>query len=57
MPVIKCPNGKWRIGSGPCMYTSEAAAERAYKAYRAKEHSAKSSKGGILGGVKGKGNG
>lgn len=41
MPVLKCPNGKYRIGSGPCMYTSKAAAERAYAAYRAKKHSPK----------------
>lgn len=41
MPVIKCPNGKYRIGSGPCVYTSKGAAERAYAAYRAKEHSQK----------------
>lgn len=34
MPVLKCSNGKWRIGSGPCMYTSKASAERAYKGYR-----------------------
>lgn len=39
MPVRKCANGKYRIGSGPCMYTSKAAADRAYAAYRAKKHS------------------
>jgi len=33
MPVIKCSNGKWRIGSGPCVYTSKAKADRAYTAY------------------------
>ena len=38
MPVSKCPNGKYRIGSGRCMYTSKAAAERAYRAYLAKKH-------------------
>ena len=37
MPVRKCSNGKWRIGEGPCMYTSKEKAERAYAAYRAKE--------------------
>jgi hypothetical protein len=37
MPVRKCPNGKYRIGNGPCVYTSEAAANRAYKAYLAKQ--------------------
>ena len=39
MPVILCPeNGKYRIGSGPCIYTSKAAAVRAYQAYLAKTH-------------------
>ena len=38
MPVIKCGQNKWRIGSGPCIYTSKASAERAYAAYRAKTH-------------------
>lgn len=39
MPVFKCPNGKYRIGSGQCMYTSKAKALRAYAAYRAISHS------------------
>ena len=34
MPVLPCENGKYRIGNGPCMYTSKAAAERAYKELR-----------------------
>lgn len=38
MPVKKCPNGKWRIGSGPCMYTSKEAADKAYRAYLAKSN-------------------
>lgn len=38
MPVNKCSNGKYRIGSGPCMYTSKAKAEKAYKAYLAKKN-------------------
>lgn len=38
MPVLRCPNGLWRIGSGKCMYKTKAAAERAYKAYLAKKH-------------------
>ena len=47
MPVIKCPNGKYRIGSGPCMYTSKAKADRAHAAYRARKHSGgKAKKGG-----------
>lgn len=37
MPVIK-KGGKWAIGSGRAMYKSRAAADRAYKAYRAKKH-------------------
>lgn len=37
MPVVKCPNGKWRIGSGPCVYRSKATAERAYRAYLVKK--------------------
>lgn len=41
MPVKKCDNGKYRIGSGKCMYDTKAAAERAYKAYLAKKHSKK----------------
>jgi len=38
MPVHKCPNGKYRIGSGKCMYDSKAKAETAYKGYLAKKH-------------------
>jgi len=37
MPVIKCSNGKYRIGSGPCMYRSKSKAQRAYRAYLRKE--------------------
>lgn len=37
MPVYKCSNGKWRIGSGSCMYKTKVAAERAYAAYRTKQ--------------------
>ena len=33
MPVRKCSTRKWRIGNGPCVYTSESAAQTAYKAY------------------------
>ena len=35
MPVHKCPNGKYRIGSGKCIYDSKEKAERAYKGYLA----------------------
>jgi len=38
MPVIKCPDGKYRIGTGPCMYEKKEDADRAYKAYLAKKH-------------------
>ena len=38
MPVHKCPNGKYRIGSGKCMYDSKEKAERAYKAYLVHKH-------------------
>lgn len=35
MPVERCDNGKYRIGSGECMYTSRSSAQRAYVAYLA----------------------
>lgn len=38
MPVHKCPNGKYRIGNGKCIYDSKAKAERAYKGYMAHKH-------------------
>lgn len=38
MPVKKCSNDKYQIGSGPCMYKSKARAEKAYAAYRAISH-------------------
>ena len=37
MPCIKV-GSKWKLGSGKPMYTSKAACERAYAAYRAKKH-------------------
>lgn len=37
MPVIRCSNGKYRIGSGKCIYTTKAAADKAYRAYLAKK--------------------
>ena len=39
MPVKKCSSGKYKIGSGKCMYKSKSKAKRAYRAYRAKKHS------------------
>jgi len=41
MPIYACGDGKYRIGDGPCMYTSKPAAERAYVAYLAAEESSK----------------
>lgn len=41
MPVIKCGNGKWRIGSGKCMYTTKKKATAAYRAYLAKKKKGK----------------
>ncbi len=41
MPVTKCKNGKYRIGSGKCMYDKKSDADAAYKAYLAKKHSKK----------------
>lgn len=41
MPVKKCSNGKWKIGSGKCMYKTKEKAIRAYKAYLAKKNSKK----------------
>jgi len=38
MPVHKCPNGKFKIGSGKCMYDSKEKAEKAYKGYMAHKH-------------------
>ena len=38
MPVSKCSNGKYKIGSGKCMYDSKEKAEVAYKGYLAKKH-------------------
>lgn len=32
MPVIKCPNGKWRIGRGKCIYDTEEKAIEVYQA-------------------------
>ena len=38
MPVRKCSNGKWRIGSGDCMYDTKETAEKAYAGYRASKY-------------------
>ncbi len=39
MPVLKCSNGKYRIGIGKCMYKTKVDAVKAYAAYRAISHS------------------
>jgi hypothetical protein len=36
MPCKQCSGGKWRIGKGPCKYTSKEKCQAAYKAYLAK---------------------
>jgi len=41
MPVYKCSNGKWRIGTGPCVFTSKEKAEKAWAAVRIAKHSRK----------------
>ena len=33
MPCVKCSNGKWRLGSGKCMYTSLKNCKKAEAAY------------------------
>ncbi len=33
MPVRQCPNGKWRIGEGECIYDTKEKAESAYRGY------------------------
>ena len=33
---MRCSNGKWRIGTGPCMYQSKDSVTKAYRAYLAK---------------------
>jgi hypothetical protein len=38
MPVRKCSNGKWRIGSGDCIYDTKKSAESAYAGYRASKY-------------------
>jgi len=37
MPVTKCSNGKWRIGSGPCVYSTKKSAEAGMKAMYARK--------------------
>ena len=44
MPIRKCSNGKYKIGSGKCMYKSKSSAKKAYRAYLAKKNSKKKKK-------------
>lgn len=39
MPVVKCSNGKFRIGDGPCVYETREKAEKAMRAMYAEESS------------------
>lgn len=39
MPVRKCSNKKYKIGSGKCVFTSKKKAMKAYRAYLAKKYS------------------
>lgn len=41
MPVIKCRDGTYRIGGGPCVYESKAKAEKAWRAVKAKKRKGK----------------
>jgi len=47
MPVIKCSNGKYRIGSGECIYDSKEKANRAYMGYLGSKYG-KMAKGGLM---------
>jgi len=38
MPCRKCSNGKYRIGSGPCVYTSLEKCRKAEQAYYAQQN-------------------
>lgn len=43
MPVMQCPNGKWRIGNGECIYDTKEKADAAYRGYLfKKEHETQS---------------
>lgn len=44
MPVKACPNGKFRIGSGKCIYKNKKDAESAYRGYLASEYAKKHGK-------------
>ncbi|KKM77050.1 hypothetical protein LCGC14_1373950 [marine sediment metagenome] len=44
MPVLKCLNGKWKIGSGKCIYPTKAKAERAFRGFLGAKHAKKKGK-------------
>lgn len=47
MPVRPCPNGKWRIGDGDCIYPTQEKAIAAYKGYLSnKKHKKQNKKKG-----------
>lgn len=41
MPCKQCSNGKYRLGSGKCMYTSLENCKKAERAYYAKKNKKK----------------
>jgi len=38
MPVRKCNNGKWRIGSGKCIYPTKKKAASAFRGFLGARH-------------------
>lgn len=38
MPVRKCSNGKYRIGTGKCIYKTKRKADSAYRGYLYAKH-------------------
>ena len=43
MPVLKCPNGKYRIGNGPCVFDTKDMAMKAYRGYLWNKYGTKAS--------------
>ena len=41
MPCVKCSNGKWKLGSGKCMYTTLENCKKAEQAYHASKKETK----------------
>lgn len=46
MPVLKCSNGKYRIGKGQCIYDTKEKAEKVWKAILASGKYSKKKKNG-----------